>query len=127
MDHVENENITNAISYATCSAALNLNAAAIITVTKSGRTAHMISKYRPYSPIIGCTYDPQVCRQLNLSWGVLPLFVDEEQTAEELFEHAIEMAAKAGYVRSGDVVVLTAGIPLGISGTTNLLRVHKVI
>ena len=86
----------------------------------------MISKYRPQQPIIcGCT-DEQVCRQLNLSWGVRPLMIEEEQDSDELFEHAMDAAESTGLVTSGDLVVLTAGVPLGISGTTNMMKVQVV-
>ncbi len=119
-------NVTNAISHATVSTAMDLNAAAILTVTKTGQTARMVSKYRPMSPIIGCSPNPMVVRQLNLSWGVIPLLVQEKHTTDELFEHAIQNAADKGLVQSGELVVITAGIPLGISGTTNLMKVHIV-
>ncbi|WMJ24268.1 pyruvate kinase [Paludicola sp. MB14-C6] len=119
-------NVTNAISHATVTTAMDLNAAAIVTVTKTGQTARMISKFRPMSPIIGCSPDPKVVRQLNMSWGVIPLLVGEEHTTDELFEHAIRKAQEKGLVESGDLVVITAGIPLGISGTTNLMKVHIV-
>lgn len=117
---------TNAISHATCTTAHDLGAAAIITVTKSGRTARMISKYRPATPIIGCTTEPAVFRQMNLSWGVTPLMVAEQKDTDGLFECAVEAALQAGLVESGDLVAITAGVPLGISGTTNLLKVHIV-
>lgn len=120
------QNITDAISYATCSTAHDLDAAAIITVTKSGKTAHMISKYRPSSPIIGCATHPHVCRQLNLCWGVIPIQTKEEQDTFELFEHSLEEAQAAGVLKTGDVTVITAGVPLGMSGTTNLINVHVV-
>ncbi len=114
--------ITNAISHATCTTADDLNAAAIITVTKSGMTAKMISRYRPPCPIIGCTTYKSVCRQLNLSWGIIPLLIEEQKHSEELFAHAVKTAQSAGLVHDGDVVVLTAGIPLGIPGKTNMIR-----
>lgn len=120
------EDITNAISHATCTTAYDLGAAAIITVTSSGRTARMISRYRPLMPIIGCTYDEKVYRQMNMSWGVIPLMCQVKENTDELFEHAVKQAQKAGLVRSGDIVVITAGVPLGVSGTTNLLKVHAV-
>ncbi len=119
-------NVTTAISHATCTTAHDLGAAAIITVTKSGRTARMISKYRPVPPIIGCTSSPHVYHQLNLSWGVTPLLIPEEDNSETLFEHAIEAAEKTGIVHNGDLVVITSGIPLGISGTTNMIKVDVV-
>ncbi len=121
---MSNPDITNAISHATCTTAIDLNAAAIITVTQSGKTARMISKYRPDCNIIGGSMHHKVCRQLNLSWGVTPLEVYEKDDADELFEHAVDMAEKAGLVSMGDITVITAGVPLGVSGTTNILKVH---
>lgn len=125
-ESLSNPDVTNAISHATCTTANDLNAAAIITVTKSGKTARMISKYRPKCPIIGCTTYDYVCRQLNLSWGVVPLMIGEESCTDDLFEHAVEATEKAGLVSPGEVTVITAGVPLGISGTTNLLKVQVV-
>lgn len=119
-------NVTEAISYATCSTAHDLKAAAIITVTKSGRTAHTVAKYRPDCNIIGCATLPQVCRQLNLCWGVIPVQTKEQQDTFELFEHSIEEATNAGLLKEGDIAVITAGVPLGMSGTTNLINVHVV-
>lgn len=118
--------ITTAISHATCTTAMDLNAAAIITVTMSGFTAGMISRYKPGSPIIGCSVNPQVCRQLNLSWGVAPLLIEKKETADDLFEEASRAAEKAGFVKKGDIVVLTAGVPLGTTGTTNMIRVIEI-
>ena len=117
---------TTGISYATCSTAMELKAAAIITVTMSGFTAAMVSRYKPDCPVIGCSVNPQVCRQLNLNWGVAPLLMKEEETEEALFKEAIRVCKDAGYVKTGDRVVLTAGVPLGISGTTNMIRVIDV-
>ncbi|MCI8507912.1 MAG: pyruvate kinase [Lachnospiraceae bacterium] len=121
-----NPDITNAIAHATCTTAMDLNATAIVTVTKSGKTARMISKYRPACPIIGCSPYENVWRQLNLSWGVLPLMVEEKNNTDDLFEHAIEEAEKMKYVKQGEITVITAGVPLGVSGTTNLIKVHVV-
>ena len=118
--------VTNAISHATCTTAHDLGAKAIVTVTKSGQTAREISKFRPQSPIIAFTMSDRVCRQMNLSWGVYPLMLEEKSNTDELFERAVECAQSAGYVDNGDLVVITAGVPLGISGTTNLLKVHIV-
>ncbi|MEG2813469.1 MAG: pyruvate kinase, partial [Oscillospiraceae bacterium] len=119
-------NVTNAISHATVTTALDLTAAAILTVTKTGQTARMLSKFRPFSPIIACSPDEQVVRQLSLSWGVTPILVEERHTTDDLFEHAVAKSVEAGIVKSGDLVVITAGVPLGISGTTNLMKVHVV-
>lgn len=119
-------NVTNAISHATVTTAHDLGAAAIITVTKSGATARMISKFRPACPILCCTTNPITQRQMNLSWGVIPLMADEKDNMDELFDHAVDCSMKAGYLNNGDLVVITAGAPLGVSGTTNLLKVHLV-
>ena len=105
---------------------MNLKAAAIITVTLSGFTAEAIARFKPESPIIGCTVREKVCRELNLLWGVSPLLIRQEDTAERLFAAAVSEAKKAGYVKAGDVVVITAGVPLGIAGTTNMIHVVEV-
>ena len=115
-------NVTTAISHATCMTAIDLNAKAIIAVTRSGNTARMVSKYRPGCPIIACTPDERIWRQLNLVWGVTPLLTKEEYSMEILLLHATEAAEENGYVKEGDVVVLTVGVPLGRSGNTNLLK-----
>ncbi len=122
----EKKNVTTAIAYATCSTAMDLDAAAIITVTLSGFTAESISRYKPSCPIIGCAMDDRVARKLNLLWGVTPMYLKKEDSAEELFEDAVEMAKEAGYVKEGDIVVITAGVPLGIAGKTNMIRVVEV-
>lgn len=121
-----NSSITNAISHATVTTAHDLKANAIITVTKTGTTARMISKYRPKSPIIGMTTNETVCRQLALSWGIYPALLDEKSNTDELIEHALERAKACGFVKENDLTVVTAGVPLGISGTTNLLKVEIV-
>ena len=125
-ENVNSPDVTTAISYATCTTAAHLNAAAIITVTMSGFTAGMISRYKPNCPIIACAVNPRVCRQLNLTWGVTPVLIKKEDNADDLFEQASRAVEKAGYVKRGDVAVLTAGVPLGISGTTNMIRVIEV-
>ena len=123
-ENLSNPDITNAISHATCTTANDLKAAAIITVTQSGRTARMISKYRPDCTIIGGSMSPKVCRQLNLSWGVTPLIMEPKDDADELFEHAVDVVEKAGLISMGDITVITGGVPLGVPGTTNILKVH---
>lgn len=117
---------TSAISHATVTTSHDLNASAIITVTKSGMTARMISKYRPHINIIGATVDEKVWRQLSLSWGVIPVKCQVKNNTDELFDHAVEVSLKEHLVKKGDTVVITAGIPLGISGTTNMLKVHQI-
>ncbi len=124
MDHIGNPDITDAISRATVTTAHDLNAKMIITVTTSGKTARMISRYRPECQIMGCSTDPTVCRQLNLAWGITPLLIAVEHDTFELFDHAIEAVEKAGYLKDGELAVLTAGVPLGTSGTTNIIKVQ---
>ncbi len=119
-------NITTAISHATCTLAADLDVKAIICVTMSGFTASMMSRFKPSCPIIGCTVKRLVWRQLNLQWGVMPLLIQEENTAEDLFHAAIDAAVDAGYIVKGDKIIITAGMPLGISGKTNQLRVVEV-
>lgn len=118
--------VTNAISHATCTTAHDLGAKAIVTVTKGGGTARQLSKFRPLYPIIGCTTQEHVWRQLNLSWGVIPMLIDEVADTDVLFDRAVDAAEATGLVKSGDLVVITAGVPLGISGTTNMMKVHVV-
>ena len=118
--------VTSSISYATCTTATSLHCAAIIPVSKSGRTARMISRFRPPVPIICCTNSLRSQRRLSLVWGVCPLVVPEADSTDALFAGAVEAAQKAGLVKNGDMVVLTAGLPLGVSGTTNLLKVEVI-
>jgi pyruvate kinase len=123
-DVSQNPDITDAISRATVTTAHDLNAKMIITVTTSGRTARVISRFRPQCQILGCTTDPVICRQLNLSWGVTPLLMPVEHDTFELFDHAIQVVEESGYLQDGELAVLTAGLPLGMSGTTNLIKVQ---
>ena len=122
----DTRDITGAICDATCRAALDLNATAIIAVTKNGETARLMSKYRPNIPIVGATPSEKTYHQLSLSWGVTPVLSRYQATSDELFRHAVDCAKMIGLVKKGDRVVITAGIPLGISGTTNTLRVQIV-
>ncbi len=122
----ERPDVTSAISHATCTTAHDLGAAAIMTVSKSGKTARMIARFRPQCQIIGGTTDKKVWRQMNMVWGVTPIMVDEKQNTDDLFNHVVEVAESRGLVKNGDLTVITAGIPLGISGTTNMLKVHLV-
>ena len=118
--------ITYAISHATCTTAYDLDAAAIITVTHSGHTARMCSRFRVDKPIIACTPSEHTFRHLSMSWGVTPVMVTYRDNYEDLFNHAVEVVSNAGFVRDGELVVLTAGVPIGVAGTTNLLKVQMV-
>lgn len=120
-------NITDAISHATCTTALDIGAVAIIPISKSGRTARMVSKYRCSIPIIGCTTDEVTYRQLAITWGVIPVMCPEQPDTDTLFTAAVQSALEQSHIlQDGDLVVLTAGLPLGVSGTTNLLKVQTV-
>ena len=120
----EAPDVTSAISYATCTTAADLKAAAIVAVSKSGRTVSRIAKYLPVCPIIGCTTDERVYRQLNLLWGVTPVVMEEANTADELFDRAVELAEQKGLIARGELVVIAAGVPVGLSGTTNMMKVQ---
>jgi pyruvate kinase len=126
MRYTMSPSVTNAISHATCTTAMDLSAAVIITVTQTGHTARMISRFRPACPIIAATTSPMVQRQLNLSWGVIPYLVKEAGTTDEMFAMGVEKAQESGFAQNGDIVVITAGVPIGVSGTTNILKVHIV-
>ncbi len=125
-ENIEKFDITTAISHATCTTAMDLQASAIVTVTISGFTAGMIARYKPNCPIIACSVSPKICRQMCLSWGVTPVWIARESTTEDLFDEAVRVSEEAGYIKKGDTVVITAGVPLGISGRTNMIRVVEV-
>ena len=123
--HTE-RNITQAVCHATCTTAYDLEAKAILTVTKSGRSARMISSCRPDCMVIAGTTDEKTCRQLSLSWGVTPVLLKEKEDVLELFDYAVEVAKENKLVNQGDIVVITSGVPLGTSGTTNMMKVQTV-
>jgi len=118
--------VTEAISQSVANAALDLNAKAIITPTESGYTARMVSKYRPKAPIVAVTTDESVMRRLNLVFGVFPIKGEEAANTDELFQKSVDSARKSGLVQIGDLVVITAGVPVGRSGTTNLIKIHQI-
>ncbi|WP_010272068.1 pyruvate kinase [Paenibacillus senegalensis] len=118
--------VTESISQAVAGTALDLQAKAIITPTESGYTARMVSKYRPQSPIIAYTRSERTMRRMSLVWGVEPLLGKEAGTTDEMFELAINGALDKELVRMGDLVIITAGVPVGKSGTTNLIKVHHI-
>ena len=122
----EETQITGAISHATCSIAAELDAAAIITVTISGFTAEKVARFKPTCPIICCSVNPRVLRQAALLWGVTPVLIEKKGTTEDLFKEALWQAEKTGIVKKGDKVILTAGVPLGVSGNTNMIRVVEL-
>ncbi|GAB1155834.1 MULTISPECIES: pyruvate kinase [Paenibacillus] len=118
--------VTEAISQSVALSAQDLNAKAIITSTESGHTARMVSKYRPEAPIIAVTTEDRTSRRLALAWGVTPVKGRRCDSTDSLFENAIEGGLKSGIVKEGDLVVITAGVPLGRSGSTNLIKVSQI-
>lgn len=121
-----NASVALGIAHAAVTTAHDLGAKAIIAVTKRGQTARLISKFRPAVPILGCTTDEVNQRRMNLSWGVTPYVIDEVNDTDSLFAKAVEAAKAQGLVETDDLVVITAGVPLGISGMTNLMKVEIV-
>lgn len=118
--------VTDAISHATCTMSVDLKASAIISATASGHTARMVSKFRPEAPIIATTSDDKVMRRLALTWGVYPVKCAQGKDTDEVIELAIDSARNANYIYEGELVVVTAGVPVGISGTTNLIKAHVI-
>jgi len=125
-DYKDDGSITSAISHATVTTAHDLRASAILSVSNRGITPTAVSKFRPSCPIIACTPDPVTQRQLKLVWGVIPLLTATGPDTSTLFSNAIEVAKEKGHINDGDVVVLTAGIPVGQVGNTNMLKVHII-
>lgn len=117
---------TNAIAKNTCDLAETLDAKAIISCTASGNTSRVISKFKPKTNSIAATTTERVARQLSVVWGVYPIVIQEAQETDELIDRAIFGAINEGFVSEGDLTVVTAGIPLGISGNSNLIKVHII-
>ena len=118
--------VSDATAHAACLTAKDVNAAAIVTVSESGNTARLLSKYRPSQPIIACVMDEQVQRQLSVSWGITPLMMDLATSTDELIEKSTALAKEHGYLHDGELAVVTAGVPVGVSGTTNMIKIHMI-
>ena len=118
--------VSDATAHAACLTARDVNAAAIVTVSESGTTARLLSKYRPQQPIIACGMREQVQRQLSLSWGITPLMMSLAHSTDELIEMSTALAKENGYLHNGELAVVTAGVPVGVSGTTNMIKIHMV-
>ena len=118
--------VSDATAHAACLTAKDVNAAAIVTVSESGNTARLLSKYRPQQPIIACVMREQVQRQLSLSWGITPLMMSLAHSTDELIEMSTALAKENGYLHNGELAVVTAGVPVGVSGTTNMIKIHMV-
>ncbi|WP_332629082.1 pyruvate kinase [Halalkalibacter flavus] len=122
----ETTTITSAIGQSVAHTAFNLSASVILSATESGHTARIVSKYRPKSPIVAVASDPKVIRKLNLVWGVTPILGKEASSTDEMFDSTIGTAIESGAIKQGDLVVITAGVPVGESGTTNIMKVHVI-
>ena len=118
--------VSDATAHAACLTAKDVNASAIVTVSESGNTARLLSKYRPSQPIIACVMDEQVQRQLSISWGITPLMMDLATSTDELIEKSTTLAKEHGYLHDGELAVVTAGVPVGVSGTTNMIKIHMI-
>ena len=118
--------VSDATAHAACLTARDVNAAAIVTVSESGTTARLLSKYRPQQPIIACVMKEQVQRQLSLSWGITSLMMPLSHSTDELIEMSTSLAKENGYLHNGELAVVTAGVPVGVSGTTNMIKIHMV-
>lgn len=120
------KSVTDAISYATCTTASNLGISSIITATEQGTTARMVAKYRPEANILAVTPSPKIMKKMALVWGVYPILARETKGTDELLDESLSVCLEKNFIEQGDMVVLTAGSPSGISGGTNLIKVHVV-
>ena len=118
--------VSDATAHAACLTAKDVNASAIVTVSESGNTARLLSKYRPAQPIIACVMNEQVQRQLAISWGITPLMMALAHSTDELIEMSTSLAKENGYLHDGELAVVTAGVPVGVSGTTNMIKIHLI-
>ena len=118
--------IAAATAHAACTTAADIGADAVITVSQRGTTAQMVSRFRPATTVVACLLDEQVRRQMSLYFGVVPLMMPYASNTDELVDFAVEAAEKGGLVHQGDLVVVTAGVPVGVAGTTNMIRIHLV-
>lgn len=120
------KNVTDAVSHSTVAAAYDLNAKAIITVSQSGYTARKVSRYRPNCLIIAATVSIKAYHQLALNWGVTPTMASHQTNSDDLFRHSMRCAMDTGLVKEGDLVVLTGGVPVGVSGKSNIMRIETL-
>ena len=118
--------VAAATAHAACTTAQEIGADAILTVSQRGTTARLVGRFHPGTPIIACLLDQQVRRQMALYWGVEPIMMPYASSTDELVDFAVQAAAQAGVVHEGDLVVVTAGVPVGVAGTTNMIRIQQV-
>ena len=118
--------VTAATAHAACTTAADIGADAILTVSQGGITAQMVSRFRPEATVVALLLDPQIRRQMALYWGLVPIMMERADSTDELVHSAIDTAEQAGLIKHGDLVVVTAGVPVGVSGTTNMIRIEQV-
>ena len=118
--------ITDSVAFATAEAARNLKAQAIITATQTGYSARKVSKYKPQIPAYAVTSNRDVIEQLTVSWGIFPVHIGQPPDLDGLIEESVDTCIKKGYIKNGDLVVITAGILTGIPGGTNIMKIHAV-
>ncbi|MCW6653196.1 pyruvate kinase [Aerococcaceae bacterium NML210727] len=117
---------TEAVAQSVVQAATNLDIKTIVAATSSGSTARKISKYRPYANIVAATFDEKTARSLALVWGVLPYVVDKPASTDAMIDSARELAKEKGFVKEGEAIIITAGVPVAEIGTTNLMKIEMV-
>lgn len=125
-NHDSHLTISAAVGHAACTTAADIGASAIISASKTGETARLLSRFRPDTQIIACVLDESIRRQMNIYRGVTPLLMDYANSTDELISMSVAAAEKADMIHSGDLVVVTAGVPVGVSGTTNMIKIHMV-
>ncbi len=126
MNEFDKTDVTEAIGRAVAEAADNLNIKTIVAATKSGHTARMISKYRPDADILAVTFDERTRRSLAVNWGVFPVVAETPASTDEMFNLATEKAKEAGFAKEGDLILITAGVPVGEKGTTNVMKIQLI-
>ncbi len=126
LNRFDKTDVTEAIGRAVAEAANNLNIKVIVAATKSGHTARMISKYRPDADILAVTFDDRTRRGLAINWGVYPVMAEAPASTDEMFALATEEAKKAGFAKEGDLILITAGVPVGERGTTNVMKIQLI-
>lgn len=126
IDNFDKTDVTETIGRAVATAAKNLGVKTIVAATESGHTAKMISKYRPDADILAVTFDERTKRGLMLNWGVYPTVTEKPTTTDEMFELATKKAVELGFAKEGDLILITAGVPVGERGTTNVMKVQLI-
>ncbi|EIW13705.1 pyruvate kinase [Lactiplantibacillus plantarum EGD-AQ4] len=126
LNRFDKTSVTETIGIAIARAAKNLNIKTIVAATESGYTAKMISKYRPNADILAITFDERTQRGLMVNWGVQPIVADKPETTDDMFDLAASKAVELGFAKEGDLILITAGVPVGERGTTNIMKIQLI-